>query len=56
VIINMGNLLKSKARAHRYKRAHNVLTNNIAKGLKGFYFASRKFGFKRIRYDNKNSK
>lgn len=39
-------LLKQK----RYKRAHNILTNNIKKSLKGFYEATRKFGLRRHRY------
>ena len=53
----MGKLSRLKARARRYKRAHNILNNNIKNGLKGFYFASRLLGLNRIKYskggDNK---
>jgi len=53
----MGKILRLKARAKRYKRAHRILSNNIKKDLKGFYFASRLLGLNRKRYggggDNK---
>ena len=38
---------KQKIRAKRYKKAHNILNNNVEKSKKGFYKASREFGLSR---------
>ena len=36
-----------------YKRAHNMLTNNIKKNLRAFYQATRKFGLSKASYTKK---
>ena len=52
----MTNILKQKKKSKRYKRAHNMLKNNISRDSRGFYVASRKLGLNRKRYDKGGDK
>jgi len=40
-------MTKPEIKKRRYKRAHNMLQNNIPRDMKGLYSATRKYGLNR---------